>query len=110
MNSKAQNEASEIDDVLGVKCSFETKCNWEWNETIVDGFQVVTGANLTDTNRTGIMPGPPADALNDASGKKFITVSEILSTLKNMLEFRKINIVKVYRIEKIYFFVKKLNS
>ncbi|XP_055704589.1 tyrosine-protein kinase receptor [Phlebotomus papatasi] len=68
LNSKAQNEASEIDDVLGVKCSFETKCNWEWNETIVDGFQVVTGANLTDTNRTGIMPGPPADALNDASG------------------------------------------
>uniref|UniRef100_A0A1B0CWR4 receptor protein-tyrosine kinase n=1 Tax=Lutzomyia longipalpis TaxID=7200 RepID=A0A1B0CWR4_LUTLO len=67
LNTKSHHE-SEIDDVLGVKCSFETECAWTWNETIVDGFQVVTGANLTESNRTGIMPGPPADALNDAGG------------------------------------------
>lgn len=58
-----------MEDVLGVTCNFETKCAWEWDEIVVDGFQVVTGANLTESNRTGMMPGPSADMKNDANGK-----------------------------------------
>lgn len=57
-----------MEDVLGVTCNFETKCAWEWDEVVVDGFQVVTGANLTESNRTGMMPGPSADMKNDANG------------------------------------------
>lgn len=69
MNQRPQLEvSSDVDDVLGVKCNFETECAWIWNETVVDGFHVVSGANLTDSNRTGIMPGPAADLLNDANG------------------------------------------
>jgi hypothetical protein len=47
----------EIEDVLGVKCTFENACAWTWNEDVVDGFYIVSGANLTEANRTGIMPG-----------------------------------------------------
>lgn len=57
-----------MEDVLGVKCNFETDCAWTWDESVLDGFTVVTGANLTDSNRTGIMPGPGADPNNDANG------------------------------------------
>lgn len=57
-----------MEDVLGVKCNFETACAWMWDESVLDGFQTVTGANLTESNRTGIMPGPPADSRNDANG------------------------------------------
>lgn len=42
-----------------------------WDETVPDAFQVVTGANLTESNRTGMMPGPAADSRNDANGKYF---------------------------------------
>lgn len=58
-----------MEDVLGVKCNFETDCAWTWDENVLDGFTVVTGANLTDSNRTGIMPGPGADPNNDANGQ-----------------------------------------
>ena len=58
-----------MEDVLGVKCTFEIQCAWTWNESYVDGFQVVTGANLTNSNRTGMMPGPSADSENNAFGK-----------------------------------------
>ncbi|XP_055534113.1 tyrosine-protein kinase receptor [Wyeomyia smithii] len=61
-------DRSEIDDILGVKCNFETECAWTWDEHDQNGFQVVTGANLTESNRTGLMPGPPADALSDVNG------------------------------------------
>lgn len=57
-----------MEDVLGVKCNFENDCAWTWDENVLDGFTVVTGANLTDSNRTGIMPGPGADPTNDANG------------------------------------------
>lgn len=57
-----------MDEVFGVKCTFETECAWSWNDTIVDGFEVVTGANLTEANRTGIMPGPLTDSKKNANG------------------------------------------
>ncbi|XP_055595581.1 tyrosine-protein kinase receptor [Uranotaenia lowii] len=58
----------EMDDILGVKCNFETECAWHWDENDPSGFQVVTGANLTESNRTGMMPGPGFDLLNNANG------------------------------------------
>lgn len=61
--------AQQMEDVLGVQCNFETACAWTWNEDVVDGFQTVTGANLTASNRTGMMPGPAADMHSDANGK-----------------------------------------
>lgn len=60
--------AQQMADVLGVQCNFETPCAWTWNEDYTDSFQTVTGANLTASNRTGMMPGPVADMHNDANG------------------------------------------
>lgn len=59
---------SEWDDVLGVTCDFESKCMWQWDENLVDGFQVVSGVNLTESNRTGMMPGPSVDGSLKADG------------------------------------------
>lgn len=61
-----------MEDVLGVKCNFEIACAWTWDDKYLDGFQVVTGANLTESNRTGMMPGPAADSKSDANGKHYI--------------------------------------
>lgn len=58
-----------MEEVLGMRCSFETRCAWVWDERVVDGFQTVTGENLTTSNLTGMMPGPAADSQNDANGK-----------------------------------------
>lgn len=63
-----QADVSEWDDVLGVTCDFEQKCMWEWDESLVDGFQVVSGINLTESNRTGLMPGPVVDGSLSAAG------------------------------------------
>lgn len=68
MRAYPDSGSSKIEDVLGVKCTFETECAWTWNESIPDGFKVVTGANLTELNMTGLMPGPSADAVNNANG------------------------------------------
>lgn len=57
-----------MEDFLGVQCTFETECAWYWDETVVDGFQIVTGANLSDANKTGIMPGPLTDSKRNANG------------------------------------------
>lgn len=54
--------------MLGVTCDFETKCMWTYDQTIENGFQVVSGINLTESNRTGMMPGPSIDGQNDALG------------------------------------------
>lgn len=62
------NQGSEIEEVLGVKCTFESDCAWTWQKHLSDGFYVVTGANLTESNMTGMMPGPAADSFNDANG------------------------------------------
>lgn len=56
------------DDVLGVTCDFESNCMWEWDESLLDGFHVVSGVNLTESNRTGMMPGPSVDGSNNAGG------------------------------------------
>lgn len=58
--------------MLGVKCNFETECAWTWNKTVTDTFHVVTGGNLTESNLTGMMPGPAADAKDDANGKLIV--------------------------------------
>uniref|UniRef100_A0A182P1D0 receptor protein-tyrosine kinase n=1 Tax=Anopheles epiroticus TaxID=199890 RepID=A0A182P1D0_9DIPT len=62
-------QGSEMDDILGMKCNFETECAWTWEENNQhQGFQVVTGMNLTESNRTGLMPGPGADPAHNANG------------------------------------------
>lgn len=58
----------EKDDRLGVQCTFEKECAWTYDEEVTDGFHVVNGVNLTESNRTGMMPGPSADSANDANG------------------------------------------
>lgn len=59
----------DFDEKLGVKCTFEKPCAWSY-DTNVNGtnFEVTTGSNLTNANKTGVTPGPSADALNDANG------------------------------------------
>lgn len=69
MHPKQETSSTQIEDMLGVKCTFETECAWIWNTTINDTFHVVTGANLTQTNITGMMPGPVADAKDNANGE-----------------------------------------
>uniref|UniRef100_A0AAG5DV41 Tyrosine-protein kinase receptor n=1 Tax=Anopheles atroparvus TaxID=41427 RepID=A0AAG5DV41_ANOAO len=61
-------QGSEMDEILGMKCNFETECAWTWDENDQQGFQVVTGINLTESNRTGLMPGPSADPTQNANG------------------------------------------
>lgn len=65
---RTYSEPSEMDEMLGLKCTFETACAWTWEEGLADGFHVLTGANMTTMNRTGIMPGPTADIYNNANG------------------------------------------
>ncbi|XP_055839664.1 tyrosine-protein kinase receptor [Episyrphus balteatus] len=61
-------QSSEMEDLLGVKCNFETPCAWKWNENLADGFQIITGTDLSKQNMTGVMPGPVADSKGDANG------------------------------------------
>lgn len=68
MLNQHHSDSDSMEDVLGVKCNFETNCAWMWDEVVIDGFQTVTGANLTESNRTGMMPGPAADRRHDANG------------------------------------------
>ncbi|XP_037948147.1 ALK tyrosine kinase receptor [Teleopsis dalmanni] len=60
--------SSEIEDQLGVKCTFETPCAWKWTENLPDGFQILSGAELAKRNMTGLLPGPIADSVDDANG------------------------------------------
>lgn len=41
---------------------------WEWDEGLSDGFKIVSGINLTESNRTGQMPGPPIDGTHSSAG------------------------------------------
>ncbi|XP_055625903.1 tyrosine-protein kinase receptor isoform X2 [Toxorhynchites rutilus septentrionalis] len=61
-------DGDEAEDDLGMKCNFESECTWTWDKHDHNSFQVVTGANLTESNRTGMMPGPSADGLSDVNG------------------------------------------
>lgn len=61
-------EGTEMDERLGMKCNFETDCAWTWDDKLSDGFHVLTGANITKMNRTGVMPGPASDIYNNANG------------------------------------------
>ncbi|KAH8298472.1 hypothetical protein KR044_005153 [Drosophila immigrans] len=60
--------SSEMEDLLGVKCNFETSCAWVWTKNLLDGFQVISGTELAKKNMTGLMPGPVADSIDDANG------------------------------------------
>ncbi|XP_011203998.2 tyrosine-protein kinase receptor [Bactrocera dorsalis] len=60
--------SSEIEDQLGVKCTFENACAWKWAEGLHDGFQVISGMELVKKNMTGLYPGPIADATEDGNG------------------------------------------
>ncbi|XP_049291749.1 tyrosine-protein kinase receptor isoform X1 [Anopheles funestus] len=67
-HNSVPDQGSEMDEILGMKCNFETECAWTWDENDQHGFQVVTGMNLTESNRTGLMPGPGADPAHNANG------------------------------------------
>lgn len=60
----------DAEEHFGVKCSFETKCAWEWEENGAsdDGFTITTASELHRLNITGLTPGPVADMLDDANG------------------------------------------
>ncbi|XP_017077953.1 ALK tyrosine kinase receptor [Drosophila eugracilis] len=59
--------SSEYEYELGVKCNFETPCSWTWGN-YTDGFQVISGTELSKRNLTGLLPGPAADSIDDANG------------------------------------------
>ncbi|KAL9915872.1 anaplastic lymphoma kinase isoform 1-T8 [Glossina fuscipes fuscipes] len=59
---------SVIEDLLGVKCNFETPCAWKWTENLPDGFHIMSGIEVTKKNMTGLYPGPLADSVDDANG------------------------------------------
>lgn len=63
------NPEIDMEEMLGVKCTFERECAWKWDKDIPNGFQVVTGQLLREQNMTGLMPGPDADPKNDAYGE-----------------------------------------
>lgn len=46
-------EDYDIDEKLGVKCTFEKPCSWTYDEVDGSNFFVTTGANLTSANITG---------------------------------------------------------
>lgn len=79
--------STQIEDRLGVKCNFETECAWTWDKTSNDSFQVITGANLSESNLTGMMPGPVADAKGDANGKILLTFNTMHSKTSNFFFF-----------------------
>ncbi|KAM7344585.1 anaplastic lymphoma kinase [Cochliomyia hominivorax] len=59
---------SDIEDLLGVRCTFETPCAWKWTENLPDGFHIMSGTEISKKNMTGLYPGPLADNLDDANG------------------------------------------
>lgn len=81
---------TDVDEKLGVKCSFEKPCAWTYDTNIPgDNFEVTTGVHLKESNVTGkflfsklfrmnltlnlfllsgVTPGPQADNINDANG------------------------------------------
>uniref|UniRef100_A0A182YCB4 receptor protein-tyrosine kinase n=1 Tax=Anopheles stephensi TaxID=30069 RepID=A0A182YCB4_ANOST len=67
-HNSVTDQGSEMDEILGMKCNFESECAWTWDENDQHGFQVVSGMNLTESNRTGLMPGPGADPAHNANG------------------------------------------
>ncbi|XP_075168825.1 anaplastic lymphoma kinase [Haematobia irritans] len=59
---------SDIEDLLGVRCTFETPCAWKWTENLSDGFHIMSGIEVSKKNMTGLYPGPTADSNDDANG------------------------------------------
>lgn len=60
--------ATDIEELLGVRCTFENACTWQWTPNLPDGFHVMSGAEVAKKNLTGLYPGPLADSLEDANG------------------------------------------
>ncbi|XP_073844464.1 anaplastic lymphoma kinase isoform X3 [Musca autumnalis] len=59
---------SDIEDLLGVRCTFETPCAWKWTDNLPDGFHIMSGTEVSIKNMTGLYPGPLADNSDDANG------------------------------------------
>ncbi|XP_067007644.2 leukocyte tyrosine kinase receptor isoform X2 [Anabrus simplex] len=65
---------SRLDDgsftLTDVRCDFEEVCAWRWNSTIPNGFMLVTGRNVSETqkSRPRDFSGPNKDASNDSDG------------------------------------------
>lgn len=59
----------QAEESVGIRCNFEVECNWKWDKTQNDTFQVVNGNNITDGNLTGLTPEPNADNKGDVNGK-----------------------------------------
>uniref|UniRef100_T1GM18 MAM domain-containing protein n=1 Tax=Megaselia scalaris TaxID=36166 RepID=T1GM18_MEGSC len=70
MNGHASSNGSPDmnEEHFGVKCFFESKCAWVWEENGDDSFQITTASELHRLNITGLTPGPNADMLDDANG------------------------------------------
>lgn len=61
--------ATDIEELLGVRCTFEGPCAWQWTQNLPDGFHVMSGSEVAKNNMTGLYPGPSADSLEDANGQ-----------------------------------------
>lgn len=51
----------QAEETNGIRCNFETKCNWEWDKTQNDTFHVVNMHNVTDAKSFVSSPGRPIE-------------------------------------------------
>lgn len=58
----------QAEEANGVRCNFDTECNWEWDKTQNNTFQVVNLSNVSDANSFISTPS----RVNENRGKKTI--------------------------------------
>lgn len=51
----------QAEEANGIRCNFETECNWDWDKTQNDTFQVVNLNNVSNANSFVTTPGRPIE-------------------------------------------------
>jgi hypothetical protein len=86
-------EDYDVDEKLGVKCTFEKPCTWTYDEADGSNFFVTSGANLTAANMTGqLFRGKYKKEwkfFNVQFFSKNIFVPKFFSCFKNLFSFLK---------------------
>lgn len=80
LREQLQDTNAAAEEAAGIRCTFETECQWTWDKTLNNTFQVVNGKNVTDT---GMQPGPSAD--NAGNVKGYCVVSLLSNSLLSLL-------------------------
>lgn len=52
-----QDTSTKAEEGIGIRCNFESNCNWKWDSGENDTFRVVTIHNITDAKSIGLLPG-----------------------------------------------------